>query len=231
MSEQFRTLSEYLEKAGHAQGAQLTRNFGDSLLEAGLIPETVNMEEPVKTDRSVIGNKLDKIAKEFNSQVHTPEVLSQTFQAIWQARGELVGATYEVAACTYTQEKIAELEANGKRIGYLPPELATQKTRHILGGIAPEMQSHSVKENNSVTNDENYDGWFDYEIAVVAPYPDTTEKKLKEDVKKDDRRLLTLNEYIAASLDNKLFTGHYLDEYRPNEFSTRVRLASRNDGR
>ena len=66
---------------------------------------------------------------------------------------------------------------------------------------------------------------------MVAPYPDTTEKKLKEDVKKDDRRLLTLNEYIAASLDNKLFTGHYLDEYRPNEFSTRVRLASRNDGR
>ena len=56
MSEQFRTLAEY----------------------------TVDMEEPVKTDRSVIGNKLDQIAKEFNSQDHTPEVLSQTFQAIWQ---------------------------------------------------------------------------------------------------------------------------------------------------
>ena len=203
MSEQFRTLAEY----------------------------TVDMEEPVKTDRSVIGNKLDQIAKEFNSQDHTPEVLSQTFQAIWQVRGELVGASYEVTPCPYTQEQLADLEANGKRVGYLPTELATQETRHKLGEMFPKMGSHSVKEGNSVANDENPSGWFDYEAAIDAPYLDTKEKQLMDRIKKDGRTILSLNQYIVAGQDSKLFTGHYLDEYKPNEFSTWVRAGSRFVGR
>src|SRR3989344_9098781 len=224
-AEQFWTLADYLEKAGHAQGAQLTRNFGDSLLEAGLISESVGMEEPIKMDRGIIESRLEQIAKEFNSQEHTPGVLTQTFQAIWQARGELVGATYEVTPCPYTQEKIAQDEANGVRHGYLPTELSTQQTRHILGEMSPKMQSQSVKEGNSVTNDENPSGWFDYEAAIDAPYLETEERQLMDKIKKDGRKILSLNQYIVAREDSKLFTGKYLDED-----GTYVRVGSRNDG-
>lgn len=199
------------------QGNDAAAKMGRTLLD---LYGDVDPEEAQST------SLLDSVVETYQNQPHTPELITQTHQAIWQLRGELVGATYEVSPYPYTQEEITELEASGQRIGYLPPELATQEKRHILGEIAPEMQSHNVKEGNSVTNDENHSGWFDYEVAIDAPYLDTKEKKLEGAVKKDGRRLLTLNEYIVAGLDNKLFTGKYLDEDR-----TRVRLASRYDGR
>ena len=104
--------------------------------------------------------------------------------------------------------------------------MATQESRHILGEMFPRMQSHSVQKDNSVTNDENPSGWFDYEAAIDSPYRDTNEKQLIEKVTKDERKLLSLNQYIIAGQDSKLLTGEYLDEDR-----TWVRLGSRDDGR
>ena len=169
---------------------------------------------------------LTQVIEAYQNQLHTPELITRTHQAIWQDRGERVGTTYEVTSCPYTQEKLTELESNGKRVGYLPLELATQQTRHILGEIHPEMQSNSVQEGNSVTNDENPTGWFDYEAAIDAPYLDTKEGQLMDRIRKDGRKILTLNQYIVAGQDSKLFTGQYLDETR-----TWSRLGSRHVGR
>ncbi|OGE02281.1 hypothetical protein A3G16_01300 [Candidatus Curtissbacteria bacterium RIFCSPLOWO2_12_FULL_41_16] len=169
---------------------------------------------------------LASVIETYQNQPHTPELVTQTHQAIWQARGELIGTTYEVTPCPYTQEELADVEANGKRIGYLPVALATQQSRHVLGEMFPKMQSHSVKKGNSVTNNENPSGWFDYEAAVDAPYLDTEEGQLMDRMKKDGRTILSLNQYIVAGQDSKLFTGQYLEEIR-----TRVRLGSRDDGR
>ncbi|MBI2012715.1 hypothetical protein HYS90_02175 [Candidatus Curtissbacteria bacterium] len=173
-----------------------------------------------------IGDPLQQSVEAYQNQPHTSELVTQTHLAIWQARGELVGATYEVTPCPYTQEELADLEANGKRVGYLPAELATQQTRHKLGEMFPKMQSNSVKEGNSVTNDENPSGWFDYESAIDAPHLDTKEGQLMDRIKKDGRTILSLNQYIVAGQDSKLFTGQYLDETR-----TWVRLGSRGGGR
>lgn len=179
---------------------------------------------PQEPDRSDVDNRLKQAASEFNTQPHTPELITRTFQAIWQVRGELIGATYEVSPCPYTQEQLADLEAHGRRMGYLPAQLATQQTRHLLGRMFPEMKSYSVREGNPVTNDRSPSVWFDYE-AADAPYTDTTENQLMARVKADGRELLNLNQYIVAAQDSKLFTGHYLDEGR-----TWVRLASRDGG-
>lgn len=160
------------------------------------------------------------------NQPHTPELVTQTFQKIWQARGEIVNMSFDVTPCPYTQKELAELEQRGMRVGYLPSELATQQTRHVLGEMFPKMQSHSVQKDNSVTNDENPSGWFDYEAAIDAPYLDTQEGQLVDRIKKDGRRILTFNEYIVAGQDSKLFCGQYLDESR-----TWVRLGSRREGR
>ena len=169
---------------------------------------------------------LAPVIEAYQNQPHTPELVTQTFQTIWQARGELVGSVYEVTPCPYTQEELADLEANGKRVGYLPTELATQESRHILGQMFPRMESHCVQKDNSLTNDENPSGWFDYESAIDAPYLDTNEKQLIERVTKDGRNLLSLNQYIVAGQDSKLLTSKYLDEDR-----TWVRLGSRDGGR
>lgn len=184
---------------------------------------TIPTEAPTK--EAEIESRLQQAAYEFNTQPHTPELVTKIFQKIWQARGEIVGATYEVTKCPYTQEKLEDLEASGKRLGYLPAQLATQQTRHILGEMFPKMQSGSVQKGNSVTNDENPSDWFDYEAAIDAPYLDTKERQLIDRIKKDGRQILSLNQYIVAREDSKLFTGQYLDEG-----GTFVRLGSRGGG-
>lgn len=160
-------------------------------------------------------------------KLDTPDAVTDSFGRIWEQRGQLVVITnFEITQCTYSQNELKELEKRNLRVGYLPGEVATQQTRHILGEMFPKMRSHSVQEGNSVTNDENPSGWFDYEAAIDAPYLDTKEKELMDRIKKHGRTLLSLNQYIVAGQDSKLFTGQYLDET-----TTWSRLGSRRGGR
>jgi len=174
---------------------------------------------------AVVFDGVEQAVKEYQSKPYTPELVTQVYQTIWQERGKLVGAIYEVPPCPYTQEELTALEQQGKRAGYLPKELATQENRHLLGKMFPNLKSYGVQVNNNVTNDENPSGWFDYETGMDAPYLDTTEKQLIERIAKEGRKLLSLNQYIIASQDNKLFTGPYLDEE-----ATWTRLGSRHEG-
>lgn len=226
-------MMERLDAAGkHPENQDSTKQFAISaakhLLRGAKVkdpgPKIDRLPSAIKPEVQDI-DPLASVIEAYQNQPHTSELVTQTHQAIWQARGKLVGASFEVTPCPYTQEELADLEANGKRIGYLPAELATQQIRHKLGEMFPKMQSHSVQEGNSVTNDRNPSGWFDYEVAIDAPYLDTKEGQLMDKIKKDGRRILTLNEYIVAGQDNKLFTGQYLDETR-----TWVRLGSRSGG-
>ncbi len=159
-------------------------------------------------------------------KLDTPDAVTNTFGRIWEARGKLIGVTFDIAQCPLSEKELKEREKRNIRVGVLPQAVATQETRHLLGEMFPKMQSHSVQEGNSVTNDENPSGYFDYEAAIDAPYLDTKEKELMERIKKDGRTILNLNQYIVAGQDSKLFTGKYLDEV-----STWVRLASRDGGR
>jgi len=221
---------EKAELALLATGDPQDQGFADIIAavrraRGGDIKATIPQTAP-KSEAQGVVDPLAQILEAYKNQPHTPELVTQTHQAIWRSRGELVGASFEVTPYPYTREELAELEANGKRVGYLPAELATQQSRHKLGEMFPKMQSHSFQEGNPVTNDENPSGWFDYETAIDAPYLDTKEKDLMERIKKDGRRILTLNEYIIAGQDSKLFTGKYLDETR-----TWTRLGSRDDDR
>ena len=224
---------ERLDAAGrHPENQDPTKQF--AIAQAKRLLRAAKVKDPgPKTDRLTTATKpevgsadfLDSVLESYQNNPHTPELVTQTHQAIWQTRGT-VEASYDVTPCPYTQEEIAELEANGKRLGFLPPELATQQSRHILGEMFTKMGSHSVQKDNSVTNDENPSGWFDYEASIDTPYLDTNEEQLAEGVTSAGRKLLSLNQYIVAGQDSKLFTGQYLDEVR-----TWVRLGSRGDGR
>ncbi|OGD92615.1 hypothetical protein A2697_00440 [Candidatus Curtissbacteria bacterium RIFCSPHIGHO2_01_FULL_41_44] len=191
----------------------------------GDIEDTTPQTGPKSEARDVVV-PLVKVIEAYQNQPHTPELITQTHQAIWQDRGERVGTTYEVTSCPYTQEKLTDLEANGKRVGYLPAELATQQTCLVLGKMFPEMRNYIVQKDNRVTNNEDPFGWFDYEVAIKAPYLDTKERRLLDRIKKDQRTILSLNQYIAASQDSELFTRKYLDEV-----GTWVRLGSHYGGR
>ena len=159
-------------------------------------------------------------------KLDTPDAVTDTFGRIWEARGKLIGVTFDVAQCPLSEKELKEREKRNIRVGILPQALATQEARHLLGEMFPSMRSYAVQEGNPVTNDENPSGYFDYEAAIDAPYTNTKEKQLMEQIAKDGRTILSLNQYIVAGQDSKLFTGKYLDEV-----STWVRLGSRGGGR
>ena len=158
-------------------------------------------------------NSVEGKVEEYKSQPHTPELVTEVFQIIWMARQYLVGGAYEVNPCPFTQEELNNLEQRGRGVSYLPRELATQQRRYILGRMFPLMRNDSVRRGNCVTNDENPSGWFDYEVQVGAPCWLTEEKQPTEKTIEKERKLLSLNQYVVASQDNKLFTGQYLDEH------------------
>ncbi|AEA28486.1 hypothetical protein ACFQ34_03380 [Pseudonocardia benzenivorans] len=144
----------------------------------------------------------------------TPDVLTQLHQTIWTERGNRVGLDVTVPPCPYTVDELAALDGAGRRVGYLPPEVATRSTRHVLGAMFPAMDCYSLQPDNEVENIVSRPGWFDYEAAIDAPYGDTTEAELLQRVAADGRELISLNQYIVAAQDSRLFTGHYLDERR-----------------
>jgi len=175
---------------------------------------------------SPVFNSVDQAVDAYKSQLRTPELVTKVHQIIWNERGRLVGQTFELPPCPYTQNELKTLEEQGKRVGYLPPQLSTQQGRHLLDGMFPNLQSHSVREGNTVTNEQNQSGWFDYETSNDAPYLNTTEPQLRKRVAEEGRCLLNLNQYIIAGQDSKLLTGHYLDEN-----ATLTRLGSCVEGR
>ncbi len=203
-------------------GAQLLEDRIRFLDQFDLLPESLSAQVSISEAEC----RLQQAATEFKSSSHNPELITKIFQTIWQARSEIIGMNFEVPPCPYTREKLAEFKRKGIRVGYLPPELATQQNRYILGEIFPQMRSNSLQKDNLVVNDEDQSGWFNYEASIDAPYPNTTEKLLSNKVTRKGKRLLTLNQYIVATQDSKLFTGQFLDEGL-----TWARLGSRFHGR
>jgi hypothetical protein len=137
---------------------------------------------------------------------------TRLFQELWRERGARIGASFDVPPCPYTSDELAALHAAGRRPGFLPPELATQSSRHLLGRIFPLLRSYALFEHNPVTNLDNPSGWFDYDVAEDAPYGGTDEQGLVDTVASEGRWLASLNQYVVATQDSVVLTGRYLDE-------------------
>lgn len=133
---------------------------------------------------------------------------------IWRVRGERVGARYAVPQCPYSETELAVITASGGRMAYLPPELASQHARNLLGAIFPLLRCYAVHAGNAFPNTADRVGWFDYDAGIDAPYPDLDERGVRSVLAAAGRELLSLNQYIVASQDSQLLTGQYLDERR-----------------
>ena len=155
-------------------------------------------------------------------QLDQPEALTTFFDRLWRERARDLLGSDRVPPCPYSADDIREVERRGGRIGYLPPRLASRSGRHLLGLIFPEMRCFSLLADNQVDNEHDHAGWFDYACMVDAPMNGLDEADVRLQCDHDGTRLLTLNEYIVASQDHRLFTGSYLDEYR-----TWARIGSR----
>ncbi len=212
------TGAEFLEGQLIAFNAAVKSGLVQDLPREYLIPEAATLaQQTVRTAESSAQTPQDILQRaisEYQTGVRTPELLTRTFQAIWQERGERVGSDFQVTTCDRTQEEIAELEKQGRRLTYVPEgtNLVT------LGRMFPQMRSWAVREDTTVTSQNPQTGWIDVEADASAPYRDTTEGKLNNQLNSLAKKLgrpisgMDLETYIVGSQDNKLFTGQYFDE-------------------
>lgn len=142
------------------------------------------------------------------------EQLTLLQRTLWAERTRSFGRSPEVTPCPYSAGELAVLEAEQRRVGYVPVEFATRSGRALLGEIFPLMGCYSLDADNEVENIVSASGWFDYESAIDAPFLGSDEASLLTAVAAEGRHLLSINQYIVASQDSKYVTGHYLDERR-----------------
>jgi hypothetical protein len=168
-------------------------------------------EDPLAAEQPSL-NLLGQAVKEFKEKPHTPEMVTSYWQTLWKVWGEKAGLSLTIPSCDRTRKEITRLEKEGRKLVYVPTEVASQENRHLLGRIFPEMQSYSVKKDNPVTNESNQGGWFDIEANLDSPNRNTKENDLKNLFEKQGKSGQRLNTFIIASQDAKLQTGHYFDE-------------------
>jgi len=180
---------------------------------------------------------LIKMLQEFKTGFLIPELVTKTFQAIWNTRGEEAGIEIIVSPCDRTREELIALQSADRRIGYIPEQVMRSQDYPLLNKMFNcGNYYHSIDFEDLVTNKVDRSGWFDYEAKIDAPYIDTTNKQLREVIASEGERLkmnlsgMNVNEYIVASQDSKLFTGKYLDEYLDEGFTLSRLLGARLGG-
>jgi len=162
-------------------------------------------------------NAVKEIITEYKTKPHTPELLTKMHRVIWKYREDKlrkknIDISLTIQDCPLSQAEIEKLESEGKKISYLPPELSTQSSRHIMAKIWPEMKHQSCTKDNLFENDMERFGWFDYEGRNDFANSTLNEKELLELFEGEGRLGMNLSEYIVASHDNKLLTRNYLDQ-------------------
>lgn len=150
--------------------------------------------------------------EEYRKTPTSPEKVTAFWQAFWAENGGRIGSSISVPKCLFTSEQLRNMRKKDKGPIYIPEEFSTQETRHLLGKMFPEMRSHSVEEENSVTNEVQNFGWRGFDMSVDAPHLETNESQLKSALVSNEEKEPTLNEYIIAGQASKLLTGKYLDE-------------------
>lgn len=198
-----------LRGTGNPEDAKLADGLAKRVKELGDFPLSDGGSK--KAEKLPLG-LLEQAVKEFKEKPHTPEVVTSYWQTLWNAWGEGANLSLVVSPCDRDTEEIKQLETEGRKLVYVPNELASQESHHILGSIFPQMQSHSIEKDNSVTNESSQGGWFDIEASLDSPNLDTKEKDLENLFKKEGKAGERLNTYIIGSQDAKLQTGHYFDE-------------------
>lgn len=147
-------------------------------------------------------------------------------RAVWAERSRHLDVPVLVSPCPYDDAQLVQLREEGRAVGYLPHELSSHLTRDRFRAVFPEMDSYAEPPANGFVNAADVWGWFDYETAREAPWLDLDEPATLAAVAAAGRTMLTLDQYIVASQDQFLLTGHHLDDRR-----SWSRLATSYDGR
>lgn len=172
------------------------------------LPSVVVAAVPEVIPQDILGRAI----LEYKEGPLTPELVDKAWQAIWRTWGESICHAFDVPSCDRTSEDLAELEKEGKAVLLLPDEIYTKEGLILLGRIFPKMQSWSIRERATVTNEHEKGGSIDIEMNIDSPNRNTNEEQAMDILKKEGRRGQRFATFIVGSQFSKLLTGCYLDE-------------------
>lgn len=162
---------------------------------------------------------LEEVIPEYKTKPHTPELVSETWETVWQFWGGGVNRNFVVPACDSIHEEPIEFGylLVPTMMLYFPNEIATPEGLVLLGKIFPWMKSLSLEKGAGVINEVNGGGWYNIEASIEAPYTDTTEGELRDLFASQGRTGQRLATYIVGAQFSFLTTGHYFDESRSRQ--------------
>lgn len=148
---------------------------------------------------------------EYQSNQHTPEFLTSTWQTIYTvwSKDQNLGIE-EIPPCDRTLEEIQELENKGRMVFYLPQELYEWGNGYFL-----ETRKANAEHRNFVSTLKDVNklhGWLDIDAGADASYMGTSEAELKEIIEPEGRVGANVNAYVVSSIFCKKVSGLYLDE-------------------
>lgn len=156
--------------------------------------------------------------QEYRTNPHSPEVVTQAWQKIWQVWGERAGLTIPVSPCNWTEEEIQKpfIDIEGKPVStmviYRPEAIKDKEGLILLDKIFPQMDCHNAKDEIIFTDVYDADGWIKVEATAESPNRNTTEYEVELFFASQGRLEQREGTYIIASQANKLFTDHFFDE-------------------
>lgn len=141
-----------------------------------------------------------------------PQTEAERQMNIWQGFYDFInersGLQLTVPPLDRTEAEVKELEARGRMLVYVHPEISTAKAIPTLALTLPGVDS---RVSNKYKNKIDQHGWLDVEKSVETPHvgisPEETIQKLKEDGLEPQ----TVNTYLIASVFSRFINGEYFD--------------------
>lgn len=155
---------------------------------------------------------IEQVVREYQKQLHTPELITHVWRNLWQVWGARVGFNIHVPPVDRSEKELAETEQKDNMLIFLPEEFASDKTLSILGEVFPHIIGNW--RNGFVVNTYERAGWIDIESGIDSPNGNMTEIEAIDLFISKKRKGQRLNTYIIGAQASKIFSGHYFDSGR-----------------
>lgn len=173
----------------------LARRFGSRGLK-GIEADLLVVSEKAEAEGAP-----ETFREEDQRKLETPEGVTEYWRRIWASWGNKVGKSFRIPPLTIDRSRLRAHYVFGKKIVYVPQEVAIPDGLNMLGRIFPEMQLGPDVARMFVSAQPG--------AGYLAIVDSITPRSVYEE---GPARGIGLPTYIVASQDSKLNTGRYFDE-------------------
>jgi len=155
---------------------------------------------------------LEKMILVMKEGSHTPELLTQYWQAKYDLYGKQAEHPFVVPPCDWSEKQLNTFEQGGGKLVYISNELTAPKGLYLLEKIFPEYGSFAVRDGVPITQERPDGGWIGVETSIDALLLNGSDHVAREVLGFLGLQGQRLSTYVIASIDSRDLTGTFFDE-------------------